>query len=129
SVFVGAEATWRDVTIPILGDTGYVFEDQSEQLHRAYIDWSPSEQWALTGQLVYDRFQAEPGNATNFGTVPEDLETISVPLGLRYFHPSGFFAGAGVTYVHQRVVRAATAKSELGLSDGTDEFVIVDAAL
>ena len=128
-VFVGAEATWRDITIPILGADGYVFEDQKEQLHRAYVYWTPTESVALSAQLVYDRFESEPGNATDFGTVPEDLETISLPLSVRYFHESGFFAGAGVTFVNQRVERSAAAKTDLGLTDGSDEFVVVDAAL
>jgi tetratricopeptide (TPR) repeat protein len=129
-LFVGAEATWRDLTIPVFGfDNRHHFEDQQEQLHRSYIYWTPTETLALSAQLVYDRFEAEPSGSTESGTVPEDLETISVPLAVRYFHGSGFFAGAGVTYVNQRVERSATAKSDLGLTDGHDEFFVVDAAL
>jgi tetratricopeptide (TPR) repeat protein len=128
-LFVGAEATWRDIEIPILGEDGYVFEDQQEQLHRAYLHWVLSETLVFSAELIYDRFEAQTGIATDFGTVPEDLETISVPLGLRYFNPNGFFAGAGVSYVNQRVVRTAAAEELLGLSDGHDDFVVVDAAV
>ena len=128
-LFAGAEATWRDITIPIFGRGGYNFEDQKEQLHRGYIHWTPADNWAFSAQLVYDRFEAERGDATAFSNVPEDLETISIPLAFRYFHESGFFAGAGVTYVNQRIDRSARAKKLLGLSEGHEEFFVVDAAL
>jgi outer membrane receptor protein involved in Fe transport len=57
------------------------------------------------------------------------VETLSVPLAARYFDPSGFFAGVGVTFVDQQVVRSDDAKFFLGLSDGGDEFSVVDLAI
>ncbi len=127
-VSAGAEATWRDLTVPIQGLAGIVFEDQKEQTHRGYLYWTPAESLAFSAQLVYDRFEAERGFATRFGTVPEDLETISIPLALRYFHESGFFAGAGVTFVDQRVERSPAAIAA-GLTEGHDDFFVVDAAV
>ena len=59
---------------------------------------------------------------------PKALKTISVPLGVRYFDPSGFFAGVGATYVNQEVVRTPSA-IELGFLGGQDEFVVVDASI
>ena len=50
--------------------------------------------------------------------------TYSVPLGARYFHPSGFFAGAGVTYVNQDVNR-----EDFTGPEGNDDFFYVDAAI
>jgi outer membrane receptor for monomeric catechols len=51
--------------------------------------------------------------------------TYSVPFGVRYFHPSGFFVGGGATYVNQDVKRNASA----GLPSGSDDFFVVDAAI
>jgi outer membrane receptor protein involved in Fe transport len=83
---------------------------------------------ALSAELSYDRFEMEQGNLTDLGGDPKELETISIPLAARYFHPSGFFAGAGVSFVHQRVERTAPAETE-GFSDGEESFFVVDAAL
>ena len=129
-LFVGAEATWRDLSIPIIGiGGGAVFEDQKEQLHRAYVYWTPLAELALSAEFVYDRFESEQGFATDGFGVPADLETFSIPLAARYFHPSGFFAGMGVTYVNQNVTRSALGMANTGFSDGSDEFVVVDAAI
>jgi hypothetical protein len=47
-------------------------------------------------------------------------------LGVRYFHPSGAFAGFGVTYVNQDVKRS---DNIFGLGGGNDDFVYVDASI
>ncbi len=114
-VFAGAEATWRDLTVTAIKGSGFIFEDQKEQLHRGYIYWTPSETLAFSAQLVYDRFEAESGFELTASGTPKDLETISIPLAVRYFHESGFFAGAGVTFVDQRVDRSTAA-----IADGFD---------
>jgi tetratricopeptide (TPR) repeat protein len=128
-LFVGAEATWRSLKVPMLdvASGAVTFEDQDEQSNRAYVFWTPLRELALSAEFVYDRFEAEEGIATEmqFSQIPTKLETISVPLAVRYFHPSGFFAGAGLTYVHQDVERSPTT----GLAQGTDQFVVVDAAI
>ena len=64
--------------------------------------------------------------------MPQSLRTISFPLGIRYFDPSGFFAGVLVTHVNQEVVRTATAKLDvpfLGFSDGREDFTVIDASV
>jgi outer membrane receptor protein involved in Fe transport len=59
---------------------------------------------------------------------PKTLETISIPLGVRYFHPLGFFAGLGVTYVHQDVKRTDTFGAAPS-ADGDDSFTVVDVSM
>ncbi len=58
--------------------------------------------------------------------MPKKVRNISVPLIARYFHPSGFFAAVGATYVDQKVDRSS---NTLGLADGSDSFFVVDAAI
>jgi outer membrane receptor for monomeric catechols len=48
-----------------------------------------------------------------------EIRTLSVPLRLRYFHPSGVFAGAGLTYVSQDF-------TDLGGDQSSNEFFIAD---
>jgi hypothetical protein len=132
-LFAGAEATWRDIDIPIvvfgLAAPTAVFETWKDQLHRAYLFWTPTERVSLGAQVIYDAFEAEKGLLTPSGIPPEKVTTFSVPAGVRYFAPNGFFAGASVTYVNQEVVRDPISTEFFGFSDGSDEFVVVDAIL
>jgi hypothetical protein len=128
NLFIGTEATWRKISDPILdGDAqDSQLENLDEQTHRADGHWLPIPELALNLEFVYDKFSAEKGgiNTEDFG-IPEKAVTYSVPLGARYFHPSGFFAGAGLTYVNQDVNRSAAS----GQPDGSDDFFYLDASI
>jgi opacity protein-like surface antigen len=125
SLFAGAELTWRNLDEPTFDNSDVKFEHRNEQLHRGYLYWTPLPQVALSAQVIYDRYHAEGGLATEEANVPEKLDTLSVPLAVRYFHPTGFFAGAGVTYVDQDVRRSEFTTFANG--SGSDDFVVVDA--
>jgi hypothetical protein len=124
-LFVGAELTWRELDEPVLVFADPFdefqgrnqFEQSDEQLHRGYLYWTPLPQVALSAELIYDRYHADQGLATE-GGLPRKVETLSVPLAIRYFHPTGFFAGAGATYVHQQVRRTRSDQ---------DDFVVMSA--
>jgi tetratricopeptide (TPR) repeat protein len=129
-LFGGAEATWRDIEVPLeLDPSTALFEKWKEQLHRAYLYWAPFPRVSLSGEIAYDTFESELGLLTSASSVPQSLRTVSVPVGLRYFDPSGFFAGVLATYIDQDVVRTPEAKEFLGLSDGRENFVVVDASI
>jgi outer membrane receptor protein involved in Fe transport len=133
-LFTGAEATWRDVLVPIQtvsvsGESIAVFEKWKEELHRAYVFWAPFPRVSLSGQVIYDTFESELGILTSFSEVPQSLRTISFPVGIRYFDPNGFFAGVLATYIDQEVVRTPDAEFFRGLSDGQEDFVVVDASV
>ena len=91
------------------------------------MHWLPIPEVALSVEFVYDKFSAEKGKIITgeFG-VPEKVVTYSVPFGVRYFHPSGFFAGVGATYVNQEVEPSDRLR---GHPDGSDDFFVVDAAI
>ena len=127
-LFAGAEATWRDINVPINEITTATFETWKEQLHLAYLFWTLTPRISLSGQVVYDTFESEKGVLTDLSSTPENLKTFSIPLGARYFDPSGFFAGVFWTYVNQETVRSPTALS-LGFSDGKSDFFVVDASV
>jgi tetratricopeptide (TPR) repeat protein len=127
NLFIGGEATWRELsdnTTDFYAKDAQ-FENTDEQTHRAYVNWVPIPELALSLEFVYDKFTAEKGKfLTDLFGVPEKVVTYSVPVGARYFHPSGFFAGAGVTYVNQDVNRADFAGPE-----GNDNFFYLDASV
>ena len=125
---VGAEATWRELDEPVFllfkdpPDTDY--EDRDEQLHKLYLYWTPTERIGVTSELVYDLYEADTGEATEFGNLPKKVETFRLPVGINYFHPSGFFAGAVGSYVDQDVDRSKSSVQ----ADGRDDFFLVDVA-
>jgi len=121
---IGAEATWRDLDEPVTttdrGVRTTKFEDRDERFHRVYAHWTPAERWALSAEAVYDKYESEKTRIP----VPRKATTVSVPLQAMYFHPSGFFAGGGVTYVDQEVRRFDNSE----LPEGDSTFTLVDIA-
>lgn len=123
---VGAEMTWREFDEPTTvitgsGSTTTDTESGDEELHRLYAYWTPLERWAFTTGVAYDkykldRFEGDP--------LPEKVETISAPVTATYFHPGGFFAGGGLTYVHQKVERLSEFSNQ-----GSSTFAVVDAGV
>lgn len=132
-LFVGAESMWRDLDVPLLQDTDFdgdfdnaLREDWDEQSHRAYVFWTPIPELSLSAEFVYDRFEADQGSGTDDFGFPLKVETFSVPVAARYFHPSGFFAGIGATFVDQEVDRS---DAFVGGAEGSDSFFLLDAAI
>jgi Tfp pilus assembly protein PilF len=127
----GAEATWRELEEPVLsfdGETGesvQIFEDRDEQLHRIYLYWAATDRIGVSADLVYDLFEAQQGDVTEFGNLPERVRTFSIPVVASYFHPSGFFGALGGTFVDQEVERSEFAT----YGQGQDSFFLVDAAV
>jgi tetratricopeptide (TPR) repeat protein len=134
-LFLGGEATVRDMDeetdalAPVAGGPPRaVFEDRDEERHQIYAFWLPVEQLAVHGSLVYDRYEAQEGIATQgIPPLPLELETFSVPIGLRYFAPSGLFASVAGTYVDQKLLRDADPQAD-GTQAGefSDAFFVVD---
>jgi tetratricopeptide (TPR) repeat protein len=120
----GLELTWRDIQQPVvvLGTDDVDDENQDEQLHRLYFNWTPTERLAITSELVYDLFESDQPSVPEDALYPQKVRTVSAPLGATYFHPSGFFAGIVGTYVDQEVKSSISA-------EGDDNFFLVDLAV
>jgi hypothetical protein len=125
NLFAGGEATWRDLSVPVFTDDSTTNEHQNEQNDRIYVHWLPVPELALSADVVFDRFKSEDGTLTDVLGDPTDVKTFSVPIGARYFHPSGFFAGLTTAYVHQDVDRSQA----FGGPQGDDDFFVVDASI
>ena len=64
----------------------------------------PDRRWAVSVSGLYQTFEVEKGLLGQlFVPNPHYLRTISFPLNVQYFDPSGFFAGMGLVYVNQRI--------------------------
>lgn len=129
---LGGEMSWRRIDSPILGLSGDAPSFQTttwnERTHRLYAAWTPLKEIALSAEFVYDRFAADKSGVTDSGFVPRRVTTYSLPLGIQYFAPLGFFAGLGGTFVNQEVSRPDTAAFPYS-ADGRDSFFLVDTAI
>jgi outer membrane receptor for ferrienterochelin and colicin len=68
-------------------------------LGRAYLYWTPVPKLALNAEYQYERFDIHP-----LVTPTEKIlkvRTHRVPLGARFFHPSGVAMGVTATYINQ----------------------------
>jgi len=126
--FGGIAYSQRELTIPQLllenGVTWTVNERPGEEkLLRAYL-FGAVHPWLTVGaEYAYEDFDYDPELFLSFSKV----KTHRVPVSARFFHPSGFSALFGVTYLKQ--------EGEFRPVNGTDflpgdrSFWVVDAAL
>ena len=130
NVALGAETTWRDIEEPFTDATVsppvIVLDGADERLHQAYLYWTPVNEVAIRTSFVFDQYERDSDDFSIRvqNQNPLEVETISVPVNATYFHPSGFFAAAGVTYVDQDVQRISILPNQ-----GDDQFAVVDAGL
>ena len=131
-LFGGLEGFRRDLDVPI-GTLDvpefYEIERDREDYYRAYLYWIPSQRWAVTGSWLYERFEVEEGILGQlFIPKPTRLRTLSLPVYVQYFAPSGFFAGIGATYVNQHV-QFLDPQSLTIAPTQSEDFTLVDVGL
>ena len=131
SLSAGAEFSYRELEFPFEeiplppASPRVRTAEWTERVGRAYLYWAPHRWLAASAEYLYERFGREAG-AGGEGDFTE-LTTHRLPLGVRFFHPSGFAAHLKATYVHQEgeFGDPAFAPQE----QKSDDFWTVDAAL
>jgi hypothetical protein len=132
NVYVGAEAFWREIDDPIfLGDKIYL-EDGDENNLRAYANWTASDNWVLGSEIMYDWFKRSEEVINAPRPRPRRVQTVSIPVSLRYFAPSGVFGGVSGTLVNQDVRRTVVTVGSEGAfevvrDEEDDTFFVLDA--
>jgi tetratricopeptide (TPR) repeat protein len=118
--YAGLEAGGGDLSQPFLdidpqtGDiVGTSNADLREMNASAYLYWIPRDQFAVALGYRFDYFESDPE------LIVDRVVTHTAPASLRYFHPSGAFAGLRVTPVNQEVERQGDTND--------DTFVLVGA--
>ncbi|MGH8533063.1 MAG: TonB-dependent receptor domain-containing protein, partial [Gammaproteobacteria bacterium] len=108
TIYGGVEALRRDITFPpgqLLREGAAIVEEEvREDLYRLYGYWTPVQEVALSAEYRFDRYELEE-RSDAFDDRVALTETTTVPITVRYFHPAGFFAGLGGTYIQQEVER------------------------
>ena len=126
-LFTGAEYTRRDLNSQVVqrnifaATTTLRKDDMQEDLSRLYLFWAPHRWWALRAEYQFEHFKSD-----GVAGLPIRLQTYRIPLGVNFFHPSGFSATLSSTYVNQagRFVPTNGARA-----NGSDAFWTVDAGL
>jgi outer membrane receptor protein involved in Fe transport len=121
------EFSYRDLKVPFVELVGGIPRNAEvgwkEYLPRTYLFWTPHPWLALRAEYLYEKLDREKRFSLD---VPE-LRTHRVPLGINFFHPSGFGAFWTATYWNQNgkfeLLTGAPRRS------GSDDFVTVDAGL
>jgi tetratricopeptide (TPR) repeat protein len=134
--FGGGEYSHRELKIPqtliqVSPDTGETSvsletRDGSEDLARAYLFVAPHRWLTVGAEYQYEELERAPELVLPFQTV----KTHRVPLSARFFHPSGFGAFVGVTYLKQDGDFLTTNdQGENEYIPGKKDFWVVDAGL
>ena len=130
SIFWGAEYLYRDMDVPYLtqSDLGesliYSETDWEEHLGRAYFYWTPFKMMSFSAEYLYENLKRNEEAANGV----KEVDTHRFPLGVNFFHPSGFSASLKATYWNQdgdfeRIDDLGT------FVTGDDTFWLVDAAI
>ncbi|MDP3663585.1 MAG: TonB-dependent receptor [Nitrosomonas sp.] len=117
-LFSGFELSSRNLNVPSFTLSSINFQDQKENLYRAYVYGLLHTSWAAKSEIQFEKFSRLP---TNDG--PHQIDTLSIPSSINYFNPIGFFANVTGTFVHQEVNRMKM------INKGIDKFFLVDASV
>jgi len=128
-VFAGLEGSERDLRVPttqisiVDGSTVVKRFPWREKLGRAYLYVTPHEWIALRAEYQYELIHRDQGLLFALSKVA----THRVPLGVEVFHPWGWSASFGATYLDQRGVFLRNSTSTF--EDGRRDFWVLDASL
>lgn len=103
-LYAGLEISCRDLSEG---------SNREERQYRGYLAWTPHADWSFNAEYRFER---------DILDLEFDLDTISVPLSIRYFGSQGLYAKLGSTFVWQEE------KTVFG-DRLNDDFVVVDAAV
>ena len=128
NIFGGVEFSKRELEVPFLDFTDPdnptdSKADWDEYLGRAYLFWAPHAWFSLRAEYLYEQFK----RADELPEGVTKLHTHRVPLGVNFFHPSGFSAGLTTTYWNQHGDFQSLLTGEL--RSGSDDFWLVDTAI
>ena len=130
SLFGGLEYYYRNLSSNYLASTGnndFDLKDakREENILRSYLFYAPHEWVALSAEYLLEEFDRTEDDASG----ASEVITHYVPLGVNFFHPTGFSASIRGTYIYQDgdFERQGTTGSIFRAAD--DSFFLVDAAL
>jgi hypothetical protein len=123
---IGAEGTIRSLSVPSFNlNTGArTSEDGDEYGAFGYAFYTPHPWVALKAKFRWEKIK---WGDVPFGTLPNKVNTYTLPLGLGFFHPSGLLANLQVAWWKQdgKFQELSTRTNR----KGDDDWWLVDAVL
>ena len=102
NLYGGIELSRRNLEVPQFTEQGTTSTDntekQQERLYQAYLYWVPHPHWAVRGESRFEKFTRAEESFD-----PAQIETLSTPVSLKYFHPSGILTNFTTTYIRQEL--------------------------
>src|SRR4030095_10941707 len=114
----GLRVARRNLDVPFFDEGDVFFHPQTEKTAGGYLYWLPSERLSVSLQPEYHDFE----HGDSFDT----LRLTEVPLIVRFFSPSGLWAGLSLTGVEQS---GAFDGPGGVVAEGSDSFWMLDAIL
>lgn len=107
TIFAGMEASQRILRVPASLVVGELLEKQKESLYEVYLHWAPHPYWLVKGRFKFEKYLKPRKEDINFLDDPEPVKihTLSAPVSIDYFHPSGLFSSVTGTFVEQELLR------------------------
>ena len=125
SLFGGLEFTYRDLKVPFIQFRGPVRSneeaDWEEQLGRVYLFWTPHEWLSLRAEYIYEKLERDEEYIEGV----KESDTHRVPLGINFFHPSGWSSSLTTTYYDQSGTFGGFYATD-PIQEGSDNFWLVD---
>lgn len=113
-LFSGFEISNRDLSIPVINQINRT--DQKENLYYGYLYGVLHKNWITKSEVRFEK-------VTRPSLDPNQIDTLSIPVGIDYFRPNGLFANLTGTFVHQKVDRKGIN------NEGIEKFFLVDASI
>lgn len=126
ALFGGVEYSRRNLRLPVefISGSSRTVErlHRQEEVGRSYLYWTPDTRVSLSLEYVFERFDHRqfPGEEGFLR-----LRTSRMPIGLRYFAPSGLIAHLNAVYIDQ----VGTFPARTGSTQGEDKAWVADAAI
>jgi tetratricopeptide (TPR) repeat protein len=130
SLFGGLELSKRDLTVPFLNFVANPagpptdHTDWHEYSARTYAFWTPHDWIALRAEYIFERLSRDK----EFPAGVREADTHKVPLGISFFHPSGWSTSLTSTYYHQEG-KFGGFHAQSPIRNGRDDFWVTDAAI
>ncbi len=99
--------------------------DWTEQEGRAYLYWTPHPWLALSAEYLYERLDRD----SQFAASIKNVRTHRFPVGISFFHPTGFSANIKATYTNQKGTFQPQGSPPHSFLHGSDDFWVVDSSL
>ncbi len=133
TLYGGLEASKRILHVPLTTNVTFL-QEQKEYLYRSYLYWTPHPFWVVKGEFQFERFVRSPEQFEQLLNEPIRIHTLSAPISVKYFHPSGVFSGITGTFVEQDLTRISdigkrNERDPESTNSGVDAFFLLDTVI